>query len=410
MAKGFLLQLAAEGSACWLPLDGGEEAVARGTLAEAARACAGAPVTVLAGAAEVLLTAAELPLRNPRQLRQALPFALEEQLADEVEGLHFALGERLERGGLAVAVVARHWLDGVLERLRHAGLQAARLLPPVLLLPKYEGEWSVLLEGERALVRSGGAGGFAAELDTLPVLLALALREAGDGAPKRLRLRLHEVGAGARAGLATALGEALPGVETVWEEGEPLPWLAAGLRGGGTIDLLQGPYSRREQLGRLWRPWLPAAGLLALWLLVEVALSLSRGAALERQAAELAAAAEGIYREAFPEARKVVDPRVQMEQALKRLRGGPAGGGGFLDAVRVAGAPLQAAHADLRGLRYRAGQLDLEVTMKDLQTLDGLKRALEEGGKMRVEILSATNRDGGVEGRLRLRDEVGGKR
>ena len=34
----------------------------------------------------------ELPLRGGARLAQAVPFALEEQLASDVEGLHFAIG------------------------------------------------------------------------------------------------------------------------------------------------------------------------------------------------------------------------------------------------------------------------------------------------------------------------------
>ena len=69
-----------------------------GTLEEAALAVQGRPVIVLVPATETLTTTVDLPIRSGARLNAALPYALEEQVAADVETLHFAAGERRESG------------------------------------------------------------------------------------------------------------------------------------------------------------------------------------------------------------------------------------------------------------------------------------------------------------------------
>jgi general secretion pathway protein L len=52
---------------------------------------------------------------------------------------------------------------------------------------------------------------------------------------------------------------------------------------------------------------------------------------------------------------------------------------------------------------FRAGRLDVELTVANLQLLDQLKQALMESGRLAVEIQSATTgKDQRVQSRLRI--------
>src|SRR5690606_39546112 len=59
--------------------------------------------------------AVTLPTQKKRWLDKALPFAVEEWLAEEVEDFHLALGERLDDGRHRVVAVRRDWLRGWLD-------------------------------------------------------------------------------------------------------------------------------------------------------------------------------------------------------------------------------------------------------------------------------------------------------
>src|SRR5690606_1476427 len=63
----------------------------------------------------VTACAVQLPTQKARWLRQALPFAVEELLAEDVEQMHLALGELLADGRHRVFAVRRAWLAAWLE-------------------------------------------------------------------------------------------------------------------------------------------------------------------------------------------------------------------------------------------------------------------------------------------------------
>ena len=65
-----------------------------GPLSEASKDVGARSVIVLVPATTVLTTTVDIPIRGGSRLQAALPFALEEHLADDVEDLHFAAGAR----------------------------------------------------------------------------------------------------------------------------------------------------------------------------------------------------------------------------------------------------------------------------------------------------------------------------
>src|SRR5271168_5649544 len=79
----------------------------RGSLTLAAAVWRGGKIVVLAPATQILLAEPELPPGSGPKLARAVPFALEEQLTQDVDQLSFAIGRRRATGGTPVAVVSR---------------------------------------------------------------------------------------------------------------------------------------------------------------------------------------------------------------------------------------------------------------------------------------------------------------
>lgn len=375
-------------------------AVRRGSLAEAAEACSGARTVFLAPGEDVLLTSVDIPARNRQRMLQALPYALEDRLAQDIEEMHFAPGVRRGDGSLPVAVVERARLEGWLAELRAVGIEPDRVVPDVLAVPYEPGTWTALDDDGMALVRTTTQGGFAIDLDSLAPVLAGALEEAGEDRPARLLAHAPEGRMGELEALATLGLEVVP---------RPLPGPALALmaghaEGGEAIELLQGDYNRREQFGRTYRPWLPAAAALVLLVLLNAVVLIYDYVTLNRESARLQAAIEGAYREAFPEAQRVVNPRVQMERGLEAMRRGGSAGGGFLDIMRSTAPVLrQTEGLSVQRVSYRENRLDLALQIRDLQNLDGLVQRITEEGGLEVDIQSASAVEGRIEARLQVR-------
>ena len=71
---------------------------------------------VLAGE-QVLLTRVTVPAKPTRQILQAVPYLVEEQLASDVEDCFFATGKRIGNE-LDIAVVNRAWFESVLSAVK----------------------------------------------------------------------------------------------------------------------------------------------------------------------------------------------------------------------------------------------------------------------------------------------------
>jgi general secretion pathway protein L len=127
-----------DGSCEWLPLDGTGQPVGRvrsGDLAAAAAEANGLRVVVLVPGIDCLLTQATIPGRNRQKLLRAVPYALEEQLIEDVENLHFSLGPALPGGGYPVVVIATRRMDAILGACRSAGLDVYQVIPDILAVP-----------------------------------------------------------------------------------------------------------------------------------------------------------------------------------------------------------------------------------------------------------------------------------
>lgn len=380
----------------WLLLDKRGEpegAEQQGDLTAAAAALAGRRFVWVLHGEDVWLGERTMPARSRRQLAQALPYALEDELACEVEDLLFAhvpLGELT-----GVAVIDRRLLEAGVDQLRQAGLGPLRIIPDVLLLPLPDDGWYLKQDGVRILCRMGRVSGFVCERENLPLLLAAALAEAGEGAPSRLLVEGDiELGADQTG---------LPGIEQV-PVAPTLQRLAQGLPQAPRIDFtrLLDSHAGETQVKR--RRWLIAAGLalLAFGLLLA-----QRGLELQRTKtynAELSQAIEQIYRGAFPQAVRVEDARVQMEQKLRSLQAGNRAGGGFLAELAAVAPAIQGEPGlQMEGIEYRDRLLLLRLHGRDLQQLDRLKQAIEAQGVGEVEIKSVNQVEKGVTAQLKIR-------
>lgn len=375
----------------WRRVDGG--AAGEGALGDAAELTAGRRTVLVVPGERVLLTGARLPIRSRSRAAAAVPWALEDRLTDEVDGLHFALGTLDSDGEWAVAVVARAYLDRCLGACAEAGVSPVMAVPEPLALPVPEsGCWTALAEAGRVVCRTGTASGFACAATLLPEVVRsletptrISLTRVGDTTlewPDPFADRLH-----ADATVPNSLEALVP---------EPAR---------DTLDLLQGPYSRRERLSRAWHRWrVPTA--LAATLVVLLAIHWGLGyRELGQRQQMLESATETILREAVPDIGRIVDPRVQLRNRLEAARGTKDGDAtGFLSLLRRVGPALaRRDDIDLTELEWRDGTLDLNVEARELPAVDQLQRALRELG-VTTELRGVQRDEDIVRGRVRIEE------
>ncbi len=388
-----------DGDTCeWSPVRQPAEPVQRGSLRDLASACSGRRAVLVADGAEITLTQAHVPSRQRSTVMRAVPYALEDRFAEDIEALHFAVGDRQEDGWVRVAVVRHEVMQDWRKRCFDAGISLAEVVPELLFLPHVEGGWSLLGDGNRILVRTGAWSGFVTDREAAPVYLDLALRQAGEDKPDSLHLfgELDPAEVRLSSQLNVVKAESPMTALQVYAQ-QDVPY--------AKFSLLQGIYKHGAEIGRMFRPWRVAAILAAVIVLLQFGLNVTQQVKLESLARDYTAEMERIYRETFPDARKVVNPRVQMDRRLAELRRGTAGGDGGVLALMSRAGPVVKATPGLKidGLNYRNGDMILTISADSLERVDQLRGRLLEAGELQVELQSASSREGQVNSRLLIR-------
>jgi general secretion pathway protein L len=409
MAETLVLRLdpADHGSGTWIAADEQGRrigALGTGPIDGAIGAAAGRRVVVLVPAVDVLLTSVVLPVRGAAKVLRALPFALEEQIAEDIDALHFAAGRTLPDGSISAAAVDREQLQGWLDTLAESGLAPQVICSDAEGCPAAPNHLNWVLDTDRCLARSGDGLPVLLEIDSVDAALRYGPGFPGEaGQPRHLAAYMTPDGHMRHGDALEALRPQLASLEVRLLPDGILPHLAAGVIGREPINLLQGPFAPRTQLDRMWKPWRVAAALLAVLAVVLVAQQGLRLAQLKQEEARLDAAIAAAFQQAMPGAR-MEDPRFQVERQLAAVRGtGHADNEGFLAALEALGASLaEAPGITLQAISYRTGVLDLRLQAPSVDTLELLRQGVARDGRFNATIQQANQRADGVEGRIQL--------
>ena len=98
----------------WIKLDEEGVPITRGAearLEQVSSITQNAHVIVLLPLQQMLLTNVNTRARKSKHLQKAVPYALEEEVADDIEDLHFALGQRYGDNDYPVAVIEKNTSD-----------------------------------------------------------------------------------------------------------------------------------------------------------------------------------------------------------------------------------------------------------------------------------------------------------
>ena len=260
----------------WLVVDGSGARrgnVSWGSLRDAASQAANRKVVVLVPGTDVLLAEPVLPLKSSgAKLAQVVPFALEEQLAADVEDMHFAVGKRSPaRPGTPVAAVSHAQMKAWNTALRDAGVLTDTIHAETAVLPTVTGAVAVLIDGKRVFVRRENQPGAVIDVEPLIEALQLALAS-GEESREHVTIFVTEEDYERERELLEGLREFTASLQLKLLPDGPLALLAANAVQGTPINLLQGPYAVKTKLNVSFAPWRYAAVLAGLFFATHVGL------------------------------------------------------------------------------------------------------------------------------------------
>jgi len=410
MADWLLLRLsrAADQPATWITVDprGNPSGPPQsGPLSLAAPGAAGRRVCVLVPGTDVLLAEPDVPMKAGTRLQAVVPYALEEQLADDIDDLHFAIGKRVgESLRTPVAVVRKALLEEWLTTLRSSGIEPECIYADSDLLPQNPGQAVALLEEDVVVVRPPLGSPVSLPVEALADALAIAQQSSAELAATGVRGLVLYTGAAEwqqHSAQVEALRERFDGIKVQVLTGGPLTLFAQQLPVVTPINLLQGPYAVAKASGEGWQAWRVAAILLLALVGLHVVGKTAELSILKKSERSLDSSIGETFRMAMPGEQNTTDARRRMEQRLISVRSG--GGGGLLPAL----AALSQAHGAAPGtvvkaMSFRQGAVELKIAAPDASSLDRLSQTLRSNG-WEAELTSGNNVGSGYEGRIQIR-------
>ena len=372
-----------------------------GPLSLAGARSAGRRICVLVPGTDVLVAEPELPTKAGTKLLQLVPYALEEQLADDIDDLHFAIGKRpSDSTRTPVAVVTRALMDQWITTLKAAALEPDAMYADSDLLPQNPGQAVALLEEDVVVVRPPSGSPVTLPADALQDALEMAQSTSpeGGGAGRGLILYTGAPEWHQHSAQVESLRERFDGIKIQLLANGPLALFAQQLPNSAATNLLQGAYTPTTSRNVGIKSWQMAAMLLGGLIALHIVGKTIELSLLKRNEHKLDVATRELLQSVSPGLANNSDARKAMEAKLAAVRAATTSG--LLPALEA----LVQAHNTVPGsvvqaLSFRNGSFDLKIAAPDAASLDRMGQNLRNNG-WQAELASGQSVTSGYEGRL----------
>ena len=322
-----------------------------------------------------------------KHLAKSLPFMMEEQVAEDVEELHF-VSCALDEEHHLVAFTRRDSMNAWVEQL--ASNDSLKIFAPeALCLPLEADECCAVVDGEEVVLRWGNAHGARVDLSMLSMIL-----DSMSETPSSLVIYGTD-----REQVVSQLSDEQAALVD-WRQGD---WGAVLLlaKSAPQVNLRQGVFAPPLPLAKWWGVWKTVAIAASVALSLQLISDISQFQKLKAQNIELRSAIQDSYRKANPRG-AVVDVEKQLERQIAEFTG-EEGVAAFTPRLVDVVTATTAENGRVTSINYTAGQLRLNLTAQDFASVEQIRQALERAGlKATLETSSAR----GDEVRARLRVEV----
>jgi general secretion pathway protein L len=391
--------------------------VLSGPLSQAAPLAANRRVIVLIPGTEVISAEPQLPAKSATRLLQLAPYALEEQLATDIDAMHFAVGKREASGKTPVAAVQRVNIEQWFKSLSDSGIQADAIYSESSLIPNGAGTTNgttLIVDRGLVYVRRATSPGLVLDVQPIEEAFQLLLGGQAEGGQSEgeqseqvlgdLQLYATQDDYEQNPNVFETLRGSVPGLQIKLLPEGPLPLFALQAVGDEPVNFLCGPYARKSSIAASLAPWRYAAVLLGIAAFfhftyngIQLWTTSRAEREVDKQIRELVAqTVPGMNLNDTRDARKQFEARLGM---LKQS-GGQGNLIGTLTTLRDALA--EAPDTRVEAILYRMQTLDLRLTAPSIDALDKITQAASASG-FAASLKSTTSRDNKYEGQLQLK-------
>lgn len=405
----------------WALYDAQQQKTAGGyaePVSTAQKALSGSDVQVigLVPACDVLQTHIKVPPGQKRHLQRTLPFLVEEDIATPIEDMHLCASP-VSHGEAQVLAASHGTMQSWLKILK-----ANQIEPDWLLVDSaamgLTSDLEILIDSECARFYCQHQPLITAELNNMTLIADRLLASFGDNQHPAsgtliLSETLNETEKSSAEALATQFE--VEGIELQRQtiqnrfdyQCQQLLRRLQQPASGALINLLSDQYRSTSQRQRKSTPnWKALAATIALCVGLKLVFDLGAGLYLNYQSAQLDDQITTLYQDLFPQDKRIVNVRVQMQNHLNNRSAATSGSdfmllfGHMADAIKNQN---NRSGTQIEQLRYndKTQTLLVDLQVGDIQQLERLKQVIE-ARNISADILSANEEQQWIKGRVKL--------
>lgn len=352
-------------------------------------------------ASDVALKSLNVPAKSTRAIRLAVPYMLEDELAQDVEQLFFAYADiktDAEENNCFVAAVEHQQMKSWQAWLSSAEINCKVMIPDALALPLTTEAWQAIQLDQQVLIRQGQWQALLIDAPLWSMMTASWTSEDGD------------------APVIDNFSK-LPNTESeliLNAQAEELPLaLLAQHAAKQNFNLLQGDYQVKSKRSPVIKTWAWAASVAVCALLINLLLKTVTLMQLQDQQAAVEQEIITTYKAAFPKTKRVriATIRSQLKRKLQEVGSGGNSESFLLMLDKLVPAFSQVPQLKPGSIKFdsKRNELRMQATANDYQHFEKFKNLLEVN-QLTVSQGAQNNQGNEISGSFSITDKKAGGR
>lgn len=350
-------------------------------------------------AKNIHLSYQNIPAKNKQRALQAIPFALEEQLAEDIDLLHFAT-DHANKNIYPVAAIKHETIEALLNKLSEHNIKAHALYVDINCLQKTNNSWNVLHHADEISIDQHKTSVINTDLDLFSVSINQLLQQL-DTADLPEAIHIWSDSEAEELVLPDEVPESIKVIRHEYKM-SPISLFSKSLTHNGLINLLQGPYKVISRSSNSWKAWKAVAILAAIAITLELFSGVIALNGLESENKLISTEINRLYKKSFPQSKRIVNARVQMENKLKQLRkSNGKDSSSFIDLLAASSAIIQQTNnLTIQAINFSNNRLELQFSIDKLSNVESLKNQLNQLPNIKSEILSSSSESKSVNAKI----------
>ena len=349
----------------------------------------------------------QLPTQNMQKMLKAIPYAIEEFIAEDIENFHFVVSKNKHSDTTSVVGIDKTTLRNIIGPFQQANIIVDKIIPDTLCLAANDTQWVYLNYRDNSYLQTDRLNGMALSHDIAPYIMASKLQDENQKPPEKILFFSEREDTLTFDDLSISELVQKNDIEVIniTYNTHPLVVFCGNYRQALSLNLLQHEFKNKRKTSGYWYHWRYAAALAATWLILHLGLTSFQYSRIANENIITKAKIEKIYKKSFPQSKKIVNPRLQMEQKLKQLKsnsGNSSNGLVFLLAESFGAPNLDKINITLQTLTFRNNRMDIGLESKNLQAIENLNKNLNNNKNIKSEITSPPSEKDKVRGNLRI--------